>query len=37
MMNPTMAIRKHYSMNGLDNISNWDFNSIDDNLTTESK
>lgn len=37
MMNPTMAIREHYSMNGLNNISNWDFETIDDNLTTVSK
>ena len=37
MMHPTMAIREHYSMNGLDNISNWNFETIDNNLTTVSK
>ena len=36
MMNPTMAIREHYSINGLDNISNWDFETIDNNLNTVS-
>jgi len=36
MMHPTMAIREHYSMNGLDNISNWDFETIDHNLNTVS-
>lgn len=36
MMNPTMAIREHYSINELDNISNWDFETIDNNLTTVS-
>ena len=37
MMNPTKAIREHYSINGLNNISNWNFKTIDDNLTTVSK
>jgi TRAP-type C4-dicarboxylate transport system substrate-binding protein len=37
MMHPTMAIREHYSMNGLNNISNWNFETIDTNLTTVSK
>lgn len=37
MMNPTKAIREHYSINGLNNISNWNFETIDDNLTTVSK
>ncbi|MCF6309066.1 MAG: hypothetical protein L3J19_01110 [Sulfurimonas sp.] len=37
MMQPTMAIRKHYLMNGLKGTSNWSFETIFDNLTTVSK
>ncbi|MEA3289709.1 MAG: hypothetical protein U9Q04_05955 [Campylobacterota bacterium] len=37
MMQPTLAIRQHYLYNGLENISNLDFETINDNLTTVSK
>ena len=37
MMQPTLAIRQYYLYNGLENISNWNFETINDNLTTVSK
>lgn len=33
MMQPTLAIRQYYLYNELENISNWNFDKINDNLT----
>lgn len=36
MMQPTRAIREYYLRDGLKNISNWNFETVNDNLTTVS-